>query len=309
MLNLKSERLSVLSLSKKYSPVIFGCSGPTLTSDERTFFMEAQPQGFIIFSRNVQDKPQLKNLIQDLKSLLNHPNPLILIDQEGGRVARLKEPHWFHPPAMASLVSKDIENSKKNIHVTYTKIAQDLKEVGITVNCAPVLDIHVNGADPIMGDRTFGSDPNLVAELGAVAIHALQSEGILPVMKHIPGHGAALCDSHKALPTVDLSYRDLQPHFIPFQTNAQCPMAMTAHIVYSALDPKNPATLSSLVIEKVIRNEIGFKGLLLSDDLGMQALTGSFSLRAQRALEAGCNTVLHCSGNLDEMRDVMKGVI
>ncbi len=297
-----------MRLEKDKSPVIFGCSKQTLSQEEKDFFAEVQPQGFILFSRNIRDKPQLKALIADLKATVNHENPFILIDQEGGRVARLKEPHWFHPPACAQLISDDLEASKDNIRSTYQRMAQDLKELGITVNCAPVLDLHVEGADMIMGDRTFGSDPKRVGELGSVAIKTLESEGIYPVMKHIPGHGAALCDSHKELPIVNLPYKELQSHFIPFQINAHCPFAMTAHIVYSAVDPHNPATLSPLVIKKVIREEIGFNGLLMSDDIGMHALTGPFSTRTQRALDAGCDIILHCSGDLVEMKDVMKGI-
>jgi beta-N-acetylhexosaminidase len=290
------------------SPVIFGFLGPTLTRQERDFFEETQPLGFILFKRNIQDKIQLKGLINELKSLLKHKVPPILIDQEGGRVARLSAPHWFHPPSSAELVENDVENSKKRVYETYKRIAADLTEVGVTVNCAPLLDLDVLGADPIMGDRTFSQDPHLVGELGAVAIRALQEGGITPVMKHIPGHGAALCDSHEALPIVSLSFEDLESHLLPFKTNVQCPWAMTAHIVYSAIDPHYPATQSSHVIKDIIRKKMGFSGFLISDDLGMKALTGSFSERAQKSLQAGCDAVLHCSGDMLEMKDVMKGV-
>lgn len=306
--SLKKKRLNVLSFPNSPSPVIFGSSGLTLTAEERTFFENYQPLGFILFKRNVQDKPQLKRLIEELKSTLNHPDPPILIDQEGGRVARLGAPHWFHPPPSASLIQKSLAESKRKVTETYERIAADLKEVGITVNCAPLLDLNVPGADPIMGARTFSADPHLVAELGSVAIQTLQNEGITPVMKHLPGHGAAQCDSHKALPVVSLSYEELQPHFLPFKVNAHCPWAMTAHIVYSALDPLHPATQSSFVIQNTIRQEISFKGFLISDDLGMQALSGSFAERAKTSLAAGCNAVLHCSGNLMEMIDVISGV-
>lgn len=290
------------------SPVIFGCSGLTLTAQERDFFKENQPLGFIIFKRNVENKIQLKALIDSLKSTLTHSNPPILIDQEGGRVARLQGPHWFHPPAAAQLVDEDLNESKRRVYETYKKIAQDLNEVGITVNCAPLLDLNVPGSDPIMGDRTFSTDPQLVAKLGEVAIQALQEGGIIPVMKHIPGHGAATCDSHEALPIVPLSYQDLERHFAPFRANAHCPWAMTAHIIYSAIDPDHPATQSPLIIQNIIREEIGFQGFLVSDDLGMKALKGSFPERAQKSLEAGCDAVLHCSGNMVEMIDVMRGV-
>jgi beta-N-acetylhexosaminidase len=297
-----------LSFINSSAPVIFGCSGLVLAPKEIEFFQENQPLGFILFKRNVQDKKQLKDLVKSLKSTLNHENPPILIDQEGGRVARLTEPHWFHPPSAAQLIGRDIIESKERVYEAYRRIAQDLTEVGITVNCAPLLDIHVSGADPIMGDRTFGADPWVVAELGTVAIQALREGGIIPVMKHIPGHGAATCDSHEALPIVPLSFHELESHFEPFRANAPCPWAMTAHIIYSSIDPHHPATQSSLVIQDVIRGIIGFQGFLISDDLGMKALTGSFAERARKSLEAGCDAVLHCSGNMIEMREVMKGV-
>lgn len=295
-------------MMRKPAPVIFGCSDLSLTREERHFFQENQPLGFILFTRNIKNKNQLKKLIQDLKETLSHKNPFILIDQEGGRVARLTSPQWFHPPAAAQLVGEDIRESKRRVFDTYQKIAQDLKEVGITVNCAPLLDLDVPGADPIMGDRTFSADPFLTAELGKVAIQALQEGEIIPVMKHIPGHGAALCDSHTALPIIDLSYKELEPHFRPFKANAHCPWAMTAHIIYSAIDPDHPATQSSLIIQDIIRGEIGFHGFLISDDLGMKALKGSFAERAQKSLRAGCDAVLHCSGNMLEMKEVMQGI-
>lgn len=290
------------------SPVIFGCSSLTLEAEERNFFREVQPLGFILFKRNIQDKLQVQTLIKDLRSTLNHKNPPILIDQEGGRVARLTAPHWFHPPASAKLVDGDMNESKRRVYETYTRIAQDLVELGITVNCAPLLDLHVSGADPIMGDRTFSTDPHAVADLGATAIQALQENGIIPVMKHIPGHGAANCDSHESLPIITLSREALESHFSPFRANGHCPWAMTAHIIYSAIDPQYPATQSSIVIKKIIREEIGFKGFLISDDLAMKALTGSFAERAQKSLEAGCDAVLHCSGNMIEMKEIIKGI-
>lgn len=298
----------MLSFTNSPLPVIFGCSGLTLTTEERAFFKKHQPLGFIIFKRNIQDKAQLRELVETLKATVDHPNPPILIDQEGGRVARLTAPHWFHPPAAAQLVDEDEEKSKQRVHDAYTKIAQDLVEVGISVNCAPLLDLHVLGADPIMGDRTFGSHGKLVGELGAVAIKALQKGGIIPVMKHLPGHGAATCDSHEALPIVTLDLEALEDHFAPFKMNASCPWGMTAHITYSAIDPHYPATQSSIVIQKIIRDHIGFKGLLISDDVGMKALSGSFAERTYMSLEAGCDIVLHCSGNMLEMKDVMEGV-
>jgi beta-N-acetylhexosaminidase len=292
----------------KPAPVIFGCSGLILAPEEKGFFAEYQPLGFILFGRNVQDKQQLKALVDELKKTVSHPNPPILIDQEGGRVARLKAPNWYHPPSAAELAQGTLEEAKIKVLETYTNIAKDLKEMGITVDCVPMLDIHVSGADPIMGDRTFSDDPHVVGELGAVVIKVLEAEGITPVMKHIPGHGAATCDSHNVLPVVDLTLKELEPHFAPFRANKDCPWAMTAHIVYSALDPHHPATQSPIIIQDIIRNYIGFKGFLISDDVGMNALSGSFAERTRRSLEAGCDAVLHCSGILSEMRKVMEGI-
>ncbi len=294
---------------KSPAPVIFGCSDYSLTPEEKAFFNTHQPLGFILFKRNIHDKAQLKALIEELKAIVNHKNPPILIDQEGGRVARLTPPHWdAHPPMRVDLTKESLEGAKARIHKTYSHIAKDLREVGITVNCAPVLDIDVPGADDIMGDRTFNTDPQVVSVLGAIAIQALEEGGVIPVMKHIPGHGAATCDSHKVLPVVDLSLKDLEPHFAPFKANAACPWAMTAHIIYSALDPHRPATQSPVIIQDIIRGQLGFKGFLVSDDLGMNALSGSFAERARKSLEAGCDAVLHCSGLLNEMTDVMKGI-
>lgn len=294
---------------KNPAPVIFGCSGYFVTPEEKAFFNTHQPLGFILFKRNIQDKTQLKTLIEDLKSTVFHNTPPILIDQEGGRVARLNSPHWdSHSPVRVDLTKESLEDAKSRIHKTYSHIAKDLREVGITVNCAPVLDLDVPGADDIMGDRTFNADSSIVSALGTTAIHALLKGGITPVMKHIPGHGAATCDSHKALPVVDLSLEDLEPHFAPFKANATCPWAMTAHIVYSALDPHHPATQSFFIIQEIIRKKLGFQGFLVSDDLGMAALSGTFAERAAKSLEAGCDAVLHCSGLLNEMTDVMKGV-
>jgi beta-N-acetylhexosaminidase len=297
-----------LSSSSTPSPVVFGCSGLTLTQEERDFFTDAQPLGFILFQRNIHDKDQVKTLISDLKSTIRHTSCQILIDQEGGRVARLKEPSWTQTPSSAELAKGTIDDAKKRVYDSYLKIAQDLSELGITVDCAPVLDLDVKGASAIMGDRTFSDDPAIVSELGAIAIKALEDGGITPVMKHIPGHGPAKTDSHEELPVVNLSFKELQPHFATFKANAQCPWAMTAHIVYSGIDPYNPATQSSTIIHEVIRREIGFQRFLISDDLGMKALSGSFKDRAYKSLEAGCDAVLHCSGNMQEMIDVMKGV-
>lgn len=293
---------------KKPAPVIFGLSGLKITPDERIFFQHHQPLGFIIFSRNVEDKTQLSQLIKDIKSTVHHPNPPILIDQEGGRVTRLKLPHWFHPPSAKELAKSEDEKAFKCVRDSFTTISRDLKEMGITHNCAPLLDLDVPGANPIMGDRTFSDDPKRVGDLGRVAIKAMLDNNITPIMKHLPGHGAATSDSHEELPVVTLSHKDLEAHFAPFKANAQCPWGMTAHIVYTAIDPDHPATESSRVIQTIIRNEIGFRGFLITDDICMKALDGSYAERAYKSLQAGCDAVLHCSGNLEEMESVMEGI-
>lgn len=291
---------------KNTKPVIFGLAGPSLTDEEREFLTKTPPVGFIFFKRNIQDPEQLRALIADLNRTFH--NPPILIDQEGGRVARLTPPHWrAYPPARGSKL-ETFEEAQKRVRETYTLIAHDLSEIGITHDCAPVLDIDVEGADPIMGDRTFSKESTLVAALGGIAIKALQEGGITPIMKHLPGHGAAKCDSHQELPVVDLSLEELTPHFAPFKENASCPWAMTAHVVYSAIDPVFSATHSRRLIQEIIRGDIGFKGTLISDDIGMGALSGSLAERARLALEAGCDLVLECSGEMRNMKEVMEGI-
>lgn len=293
------------SMTKPH-PVIFGLAGLSLTGAEREFFTKNPPAGFILFKRNIQDPDQLKALTADLARTFH--TPPILIDQEGGRVARLTLPHWKTYLPARGLASETFEQAQRRVYETYTSIAQDLREIGITHDCAPVLDIDVEGADPIMGDRTFSKDPMIVAALGEVAIKALQDGGITPIMKHIPGHGAAQCDSHKELPVIDLSLDQLMLHFIPFKENIACPWAMTAHVVYSAIDSRHCATHSRRLIQDIIRGEIGFKGTLISDDIGMGALSGSLGERARLALEAGCDLVLECSGDMAKMEETMRGL-
>ncbi len=289
------------------SPVIFGCSGAVLTPEERAFFIAHQPTGFILFKRNIDTPTQVKALVADLKATLSHGNPCVLIDQEGGRVARLGPPHWPHRPSMGELAQAN--DPEKAVYDHFTAIAHDLKTLGITVNCAPVLDLDVEGAHQgVMGDRTFSKDPKVVTTLGRIAIQAHLDNGILPIIKHIPGHGAARYDSHEKLPSIDLSLKDLAPHFIPFQENVLSgAWGMTSHCLYPAIDPDHPLTQSAKGI-RFIREIIGFKGTLLTDDINMHALSGSFKERTETSLAAGCNIVVHCSGQMEEMEDVMRGV-
>jgi beta-N-acetylhexosaminidase len=289
---------------------IYGCSGTALTEDERAFFREAQPWGFILFGRNVTDREQVQRLVNDLRAIVNDPAAPVLIDQEGGRVARLKPPAWKERPAAArfgALHSVAAEASAEAAYLHARLIAHDLFELGINVDCMPVLDVPIEGADDVIGDRALSHDRAVVVDLGRALIEGLIDGGVLPVMKHVPGHGRAMADSHLALPRVatpreELSHTD----FVAFRGLASCPMAMTAHVVYEAIDPKRPATTSPRVVNDVIRGEIGFEGLLISDDLSMKALDGPLATRAKAAQFAGCDIVLHCNGGMDEMRDVAK---
>ncbi|HVU20038.1 MAG TPA: beta-N-acetylhexosaminidase [Rhizomicrobium sp.] len=287
---------------------IYGCAGPVLSAEEIAFFREQQPWGFIVFGRNIVDRDQLRALADRLRETVNDPKAPILIDQEGGRVARLKPPQWNDRPPMArfgDLYATNPEAAREACYLNARLIANDLCEVGINVNCLPVLDVPVDGADQIIGDRAFSRDPSVIIDLGRGVIEGLMEGGVLPVMKHIPGHGRATADSHLALPRVTTGPEELSAtDFVTFRSLDRCPMAMTAHVVYDAIDPQRPATTSPKVIRDVIRGEMGFDGLLMSDDVSMNALSGPLSVRAKAALFAGCDVVLHCNGNMTEMREV-----
>ncbi|HTW35854.1 MAG TPA: beta-N-acetylhexosaminidase [Rhizomicrobium sp.] len=289
---------------------IYGCSGTALTDDERAFFGGAQPWGFILFGRNVADREQVRRLVESLRATVNDPKAPVLIDQEGGRVARLKAPVWKERPAAAlfgALHDIAAEAATEAAYLHARLIAHDLFELGINVDCMPVLDVPVEGADDVIGDRALSHDRAVVVDLGRSLIEGLTDGGVLPVMKHVPGHGRATADSHLALPRVATPRDELGvTDFVPFRGLADCPMAMTAHVVYEAIDPKRPATTSPRVVNEVIRGEIGFEGLLMSDDLSMKALDGPLAARAKAAQFAGCDIVLHCNGGMDEMRDVAK---
>ena len=285
---------------------IYGCAGPVLAPGERSFFREARPWGFILFGRNIESQGQVRALVAALREAAG--NVPVLIDQEGGRVARLKPPHWRpRPPAarFGALHARCPETAREAVYLNARLIAHDLAALGIDVDCLPVLDVPVPGAHDVIGDRAFAGDSATVIDLGRSQIAGLLDGGVLPVMKHIPGHGRAGADSHLALPRVDASVEELSAtDFVPFRSLNTCPIAMTAHVVYAAIDPQRPATTSPKVVRDVIRGEIGFDGLLMSDDLSMQALDGSLAARAKAALFAGCDLVLHCNGDMDEMMDV-----
>lgn len=287
-------------------PVIFGCSGTYLTDWEFDFFSKNEPLGFILFKRNCKDPEQVLALTQDLMDCVQSENPLILIDQEGGRVARLQSPCWREaPPAeiFAKLAEKDLEKAKEAVYINAGLIASELYELGINVNCSPLLDIPTENSHNIIGDRAFGSKIEVISELGKAMCEGLIEGGVLPVIKHIPGHGRATVDSHLELPVVKASLEELRASdFVPFKNLKDMPIAMTAHILYTAIDDE-VSTFSPKVID-IIRNEIGFEGLLLSDDISMKALNGDFASRTRKTIEAGCDIVLHCNGQKEEMEQI-----
>lgn len=290
-------------------PVIFGCASTTLTTEEEMFFADSKPYGYILFKRNIESPTQVKQLINRLRTVAGWECP-ILIDQEGGRVARLRPPHWPEFPSMETLsAGVPQDQAVKQVYDNAKHIGKVLKELGISVNCAPVCDLKIEGAHQIVGDRSFGSDPVQVAALAASMCEGLRASGVKPVIKHIPGHGRALVDSHESLPTVHTSLAELEASdFKVFSLlKDQDAWAMTAHVVYTALDPLLPATLSSTVI-KYIRHQIGFKGILVSDDIAMKALSGKMEDIALQILKAGCDIILHCNGHMDEMKAVHAAV-
>ena len=291
---------------------IFGCSGLTLTDAERRFFEAVNPQGFILFARNVESPEQVRALVKSLRETVGRADAPVLIDQEGGRVQRLKPPHWRKAPPgepFAKLAARDMAAAKEALRLNYRLIGRELADLGIDVDCAPVLDVPVPGAHDVIGDRAFGHTSDMVAELGRSVIDGLLDEGVLPVIKHIPGHGRSMVDSHMDLPVVEASRKDLEAQdFPPFQALADAPWAMTAHVVYKAIDANAPATTSSRVIGEIIRGIIGFQGVLISDDLSMKALGGRFEDRATASLDAGCDMVLHCNGDMAEMEAIARAV-
>ena len=286
-------------------PAIFGLSGLELTDDERELFRSSDPLGFILFARNIDSPTQVLALTDALRELSGRADLPILVDQEGGRVARLGPPHWRGwPPAreFAGAFARDPERARAAALCNYQALALDLVALGITVDCAPVLDVPVRGAHDIIGDRAFGEDPATIATLGAALLEGFSRVGVVGVIKHIPGHGRSCADSHEALPRVSAPAQELQRDLQPFRALADAPMAMTAHIVYEAWDEQHCATLSPRIISDVIRGDIGFDGLLMSDDLDMKALAGPVPQRGAAALQAGCDVALNCWGRIDDMR-------
>jgi beta-N-acetylhexosaminidase len=279
--------------------LILGCRGPELGAAERAFLSRVDPWGFILFGRNVEGPEQLRRLTADLRDAVGRDAP-ILIDQEGGRVARLRAPAWREwRPALEDCARLPAGLRERAMRLRYELIASELLAVGVDVDCAPVLDLALPDTHAIIRDRAYGSDPEEVARIGRAVAEGLLAGGVLPVMKHIPGHGRARVDSHLDLPRVSASRAELAADFAPFRDLADLPMAMTAHIVFEAIDDQAPATLSPAMVA-LIRGEIGFDGLLMTDDLSMKALSGPFGRRAERALAAGVDMLLHCNGDAAE---------
>jgi beta-N-acetylhexosaminidase len=289
---------------------IYGCSGHELTDGEAAFFREARPWGFILFKRNIDSPDQVRRLTDALRAAIDDADAPVLIDQEGGRVQRMGPPHWpKYPPAAAYAAAvNDPLAARELVRLGARLMAHDLNAVGINVDCAPVLDTPVPGAHDIIGDRAYGPDPATVAALGRAAAEGLLAGGVLPVIKHMPGHGRAFADSHHELPVVHADLPTLQAwDFAPFLSLSDMPLAMTAHVVFDAIDPDRPATTSRKAV-KLMRKALGFSGLIMTDDLSMKALSGSLTERAEQSLSAGCDVVLHCNGDLTEMQAVAQGV-
>ena len=297
------------SREQRHRAAIFGCGATELTPDERRFFGDANPLGFILFQRNCGDPEQVRALVADLRSTVGRADTPVLIDQEGGRVARLKPPYWQTlPPARAIglLYEAEPERGLEAAWLAARIAAADLAASGVSANCLPVLDVlDPHAESSIIGDRSYGSDPRTVVALGRRAIEGSLAGGVLPIVKHIPGHGRANADSHFELPVVRAEADDLDTvDLVPFKALAGAPIAMTAHVLYPAWDGTDPATVSRRVVREIIRDAIGFDGLLLTDDISMQALRGSLAERSEASLAAGCDIVLHCNGRLEEMAEV-----
>jgi beta-N-acetylhexosaminidase len=288
--------------------LISDVSGPVLTEDERAFLRAADPWGLILFARNIVAPEQVRRLVADCRAALGRGDAPILIDQEGGRVQRLGPPYWPQYPAGAvygALYRDDAATGLKAAWLGARLIAADLQALGIDVDCLPLADVPVAGADPVIGDRAYGDTPDSVAAVAGAVAEGLMAGGILPVLKHLPGHGRAPADSHQQLPVVTADRETLEAaDFAAFRPLHGLPMGMTAHVVFSTYDPIAPATTSVTMVREVIRGSIGFAGLLMSDDISMRALTGSLAERAEAVISAGCDLVLHCNGSLAERRQV-----
>lgn len=289
------------------TPAIFGIAGPTLSDDERAFFADADPVGYILFGRNCENKEQLRALTDDLRAIHGRDRLIISIDQEGGRVRRMKPPVWLeHPPGGAYAALYDVApiSAIEAALVGAELLGRELAEMGITVDYHPPLDLPQPGAHDVIGDRALGTSPMQIAALGRAILDGLATAGVVGCIKHMPGHGRSMADTHKEMPTVTASAQELESDLEPFRALSDAPLGMTGHLLFTAWDTDRPATLSPVVIERVIRDSIGFGGLLLTDDIDMEALSGGIPERSERALAAGCDVVLNCWARMDDMKSI-----
>ena len=294
-------------MARDVKAFIAGCKGLELDAQERAFLARENPWGLILFKRNIGDRAQVAQLVASFRDITGRDDAPVLVDQEGGRVQRMGPPHWpkYPPAARFAETCASREEGLALAALSARLMAHDLAEVGINVDCLPVLDVPSRGAHHVIGDRAYAADPQTVAAYGRVVAEAMLAGGVLPVIKHIPGHGRALADSHLELPRVSASRAELAAaDFVPFQLLRDLPLAMSAHVVYEAIDPTGPGTTSATIIGRVIREEIGFDGLLMTDDLSMKALSGSFADRTRAAFAAGIDMALHCNGDLDEATEI-----
>ena len=296
-----------MNVKKRIKPVIFGIKGEKLSIREKELFIKSNPLGFILFERNCKNINQLRKLVNDLKKTTDHNHTMIMIDQEGGRVTRLKKPNWNTYPSSLYFGKKaeiNLQLAKKLVFNNAKKISKDLKKLGINMNCAPVVDVKYDFTNNVIGDRSFSSNPRIVSELGKSFCNGHKKIGIVPIIKHIPGHGPSKEDSHKTTPNVDLDLITLnKKDFLPFKKLNNEPAAMIAHIIYNKID-KTIACCSKKIIKTIIRKEIGFKGLLISDDINMKALKGTIENKIKAIWNSGCEIILHCNANREEMRQI-----
>jgi beta-N-acetylhexosaminidase len=289
--------------------VVLGCAGKSLSSEEKSFYRGERPWGFILFARNIGEPAEIADLVAGLRDCVERPDAPVFIDQEGGRVQRLRPPIAPNYPSGAALGALYRSDRAAGLRAAWLMArlhAFDLLRFGINADCLPVLDVPIEGASDVIGTRAYCKDPETVTAMGRASAQGLMAGGVLPVMKHVPGHGRAVADSHLELPKLDTPLAELRRHdFVPFKALADLPMAMTAHVVYNAIDPGAPATTSARVIAEIVRGEIGFDGLLISDDTSMKALSGDFPDKAAAILAAGCDIVLHCNGVMQEMRGIV----
>lgn len=299
-------------MSRRPSAIVYGCAGQSLSAEETAFFAKADPFGLILFRRNCNEPSQIIALIDSFRTAVGRPEAPVLIDQEGGRVQRLNPPHWDRLPPqrrIGLLAEQDEAAGLAAAHLLGRALAAQCAPLGVTVDCAPVVDLLLPGAHGVIGDRAFSADPALSAKLGRAVAEGLLAGGVMPIIKHIPGHGRALVDSHETLPVVDTDLANLDAtDFAPFRALADLPMAMVAHVVYTAVDAAQPATVSTVLVETVLRGRLGFAGVLIADDIGMQALAGSLPERAAATLASGMDLTLHCSGILADMKAISQAV-